>query len=58
MDELSFFPGMLSDWDMARDLERIGIASYRGKRVYFLASIAYYDELEDVIHRTFHVDEK
>jgi hypothetical protein len=43
---------------MARDLERIGIASYRGRRVYFLASIAYYDALEDEIHRSFHLDEK
>jgi hypothetical protein len=43
---------------MARDLERIGIASYRGRRVYFLASIAYYDALEDEIHRRFHHDEK
>jgi hypothetical protein len=43
---------------MARDLERIGIASYRGRRVYFLASIAYYDALEDEIHCSFHLDEK
>lgn len=43
---------------MARDFERIGIASYRGRRVYFLASIAYYDALEDEIHRRFHLDEK
>lgn len=43
---------------MARDFERIGIASYRGKRVYFLASIAYYDAPEDEIHRKFHLDEK
>lgn len=43
---------------MARDLERIGIASYRGRKVYFLASIAYYDALEDEIHRSFHLDEK
>lgn len=43
---------------MARDLERIGIASYRGERVYFLASIAYYDVLEDEIYRSFHLDEK
>jgi hypothetical protein len=43
---------------MARDLERIGIASYRGRRVYFLASIAYYDALEDEIHRRLHHDEK
>lgn len=43
---------------MARDFERIGIASYRGRRVYFLASIAYYDALKDEIHRRFHLDEK
>lgn len=43
---------------MARDLEQIGMASYRGRRVYFLASIAYYDALEDEIHRSFHLDEK
>lgn len=43
---------------MARGFERIGIASYRGRRVYFLASIAYYDALEDEIHRRFHLDEK
>lgn len=43
---------------MARDLERIGIASYRGRRVYFLVSIAYYDALEDEMHRSFHIDEK
>lgn len=43
---------------MVRDLERIEIASYRGRRVYFLASIAYYDALEDEIHRSFHLDEK
>lgn len=43
---------------MARDLERIGIASYRDRRVYFLASIAYYDAFEAEIHRRFHHDEK
>lgn len=43
---------------MARDLERIGIAFYRGERVYFLASIAYYDALEDEIYRCFSHDEK
>jgi hypothetical protein len=43
---------------MARDIERIGIAFYRDRRVYFLASIAYYDALEDEIHRRFHHEEK
>jgi len=43
---------------MTRNIELIGIASYRDRRVYFLASIAYYDALEDEIHRTFHLDEK
>lgn len=43
---------------MARDLERIGIASYRVERVYFLASIVYYDVLVDEIHRCFHHEEK
>lgn len=38
---------------MAKDLERIGIASYRGRRVYFLASIAYYDNVENEIYREF-----
>lgn len=43
---------------MRKDLDRIGIASYRSRRVYFLASIAYYDDIENEIRSGFHFDEK